>query len=99
MKISIVLVPDTAYAVYKYCSFSRHWNYINVMGGCYNCKDKLLPIGDQVYAKIILEGMSHDDAEKYAAGITLVDLRTLEMMLSGCCPKGLEALWLETESD
>jgi len=97
MKIDKVIVPDAAYAIYDHISASGYWNYVNVYGKCYNCEDELLPLGSWLYGKIQLEGGSVKDARLTAECWSPFDLRTLEMIQAGCCPKALTNVQIQEE--
>jgi len=95
MQIAKVGVPNAAYAIYGYISASAYWNYVNIYGKCYDCRDELLPQGNWIYGKVTLEGRSVHDARLLAESWSPFDIRTFKMIAEGCCPKGLTSGMLQ----
>ena len=92
-----VIVPSGAYCIYRFYNYTPYWEYGNVYGKCYDCNDVPF-VGDWIYAKIILEGAKHKDAEAAAGSILLNDIRTLDQLKAACCPPRLMSELLKIEA-
>ena len=89
MKIVKVHMPEVAYATFGFCACFSFRGYCNVYGKLYGCNDNLLLEYDQMYAQVYFNGSTEEEAREYAFIASPFDMRTLEMVLSGCCPPGL----------
>jgi len=89
MRIAKINVTNAAYCVYEFWNYTPHWWYGNVFGRCFDCNDKEFAIGPWPYAKISFDRFARADDEGAAAGLSVFDMRTLDMIKAGCCPPRL----------
>lgn len=95
MKIGQLTGDKYAYATYVGTSASIHHEMVRVWGKVFDCYDRLMPIGHPVYLWITIGKGELEEALDYGRTMSPYDLRSLDMIKTGCCPPGLVNVFLE----